>query len=245
MKNLKILSCLVILLFSFQCYVCASEDNLGIKSILSEKSVSNKGNTDMFKNILQRTNSVPEEYGIMVTFNTFGNREKAVYEIFNILNKYNGYNKKILRDNKIYCIEFNGSYAKGYIEGVENENFNIITVNIIRKCSQYRLQDLKSMVDGCLSNRKEKYRYFEYVKAKTQSQDVSTIDNEVKNILKYYGSSNIKTIALEEGYSSTAYTHEYDPIQSDGELIDFNYAVVKYNTGTYIVMGTPEIMVTY
>ena len=239
MKKLKILSCLLVLIFSFQYYVCASGDNLYVKSI------SNVKETDMFKNILEKTNSTPVENGIMATFNTHSDKEKVVNEIFKVLTRYSEYNKKIWRNNKIYCIEFNGYCAEGYVEGVENENYNIITVNIIRKCSQYKLQDLKSMVDKSLSGRKEKCKYFEYVKAKTQKQDVSSVNSEIKNILNYYGASDIKTIALEEGYSSTAYTHKYEPIQSGTGLIDFNYAVVKYDTGTYIIMGTPEIMVTY
>lgn len=239
------LSYLLVLVFFFQYYVCASGNNLGVKSTSLQKSVFNGKETDMFKNILERTNSTPVEYGIMATFNISSGKEKVVDGIFKVLTKCNKCNKKVWRNNKIYCIEFNGSYAEGYVEGVENENCNIITVNIIRKSSQYKLQDLKSMVDRSIGDRKEKCRYFEYVKAKTQKQDVSSVNSEVKNILKSYGTSDIKTIALEEGYSSTAYTHKYEPIQSGTGLIDFNYAVVKYDTGTYIIMGTPEIMVTY
>ncbi|QXE19485.1 MULTISPECIES: hypothetical protein [Clostridium] len=245
MKKLKMLSCLLVLVFSFQYYVCASGDNLGVRSTLFQKSVSNVKETDMFKNILEKTNSTPVECGIMATFNTSSGKEKVVDEIFKVLMRYSECNKKVWRNNKIYCIEFNGYYAEGYVEGVENENYNIITVNITRKSTQYKLQDLKSMVDRSLGDRKEKCKYFEYVKAKTQKQDVSSVNSEVKNILKCYGTSDIKTIALEEGYSSTAYTHKYEPIQSVTGLIDFNYAVVKYDTGTYIIMGTPEIMVTY
>ncbi|WP_063600990.1 YwmB family TATA-box binding protein [Clostridium coskatii] len=245
MKKLKMLSCLLVLVFSFQYYVCASGDNLGVRSTLFQKSVSNVKETDMFKNILEKTNSTPVECGIMATFNTFTDKEKVVDEIFKVLMRYSECNKKVWRNNKIYCIEFNGYYEEGYVEGVENENYNIITVNITRKSSQYKLQDLKSMIDRSLGDRKEKCKYFEYVKAKTQKQDVSSVNSKVKNILKCYGTSDIKTIALEEGYSSTAYTHKYEPIQSVTGLIDFNYAVVKYDTGTYIIMGTPEIMVTY
>ncbi|MHC6181259.1 hypothetical protein ACYUJ6_15660 [Clostridium sp. JNZ X4-2] len=244
MKNIKILFCLLLCVFSFQYYVKAYGSTINDLSFQRE-TISDERKMDLFKYILDDTDSTAEECGVMAIFNTGESGQKVVDNIFNKLLKYKKLNKDILKNNDVYSIEFDDNSISGYIESIKYENYNIITVNIVEKHSDYKLPYLKNMMEECLSNIGEKYKCYQYVKAKTQRGNVATVNKKLENILKNIGTSNIKTIPLNGGYSSTANTHMFDPIQSDGNFIDFNYSVVKYSTGTYIIMGTPEIMTTY
>ncbi|CAB1253965.1 conserved hypothetical protein [Clostridiaceae bacterium BL-3] len=244
MKNIKILFCLLLCIFSFQYYVKAYGSSVGSLSF-PKNIVLNEKKADLFKYILDDTHSSPEECNVMAVFSTDEQGEKVVNRIFQNLLEYEKLDKKVLRNNGLYSIEFGHSYINGYIESVQYENHNIITVNVVEKCDDYELPYLKNMVEECLSNVGEKCQYYQYVKAKVQMGNVTTVNRKLEDTLKNIGTSNIKTVPLNQGYSSTAYTHMFDPIQSNGDLIDFNYSVVKYSTGIYIIMGTPEIMTTY
>lgn len=244
MKNIKVLFCLLLCIFSFQYYVKAYGSAMNNLSSQKE-TISDERKMDLFKYILDDTHSTAEECGVMAIFNTDESGEKVVNKIFDKLLKYKKLNNNILKNNDVYSIEFDGNCINGYIESIKYENHNIITVNVVEKHSDYKLPYLKSMIEESLSNIGEKCQYYQYVKAKTQKGNVATVNKKLENILKNIGTSNIKTIPLNGGYSSTANTHMFDPMQSDGDFIDFNYSVVKYSTGTYIIMGTPEIMTTY
>ncbi|MFL0195542.1 hypothetical protein ACJDU8_08200 [Clostridium sp. WILCCON 0269] len=245
MKKIGIIFFLLLCLVFFQCYLGVPVNGYYNKQILQEGFSSTGEKVDLFRNILDSTNSKPTECGVMAVFTTEGSGEKAVDEISIKLDKYYKLNKKVSKNNEAYSIYFNNDSIDGYIQSVNYENYNVITVNIIKICSTYELEDIKSNIKMCLSGQAEKCRYFEYVKAKVEKGNVDAINKQVKSILEYWNTCNIKTIPLEDGYTSTAYTGRYESIQSEGNLIDFNYAVMKYDMGTYIIMGTPEIMETY
>ena len=42
-------------------------------------------------------------------------------------------------------------------------------------------------------------------------------NKEILKLLKEHGTTNINTISLENGYSTTAYTRRYDSIESNGK----------------------------
>jgi hypothetical protein len=128
---------------------------------------------------------------------------------------------------------------------MQYENHNVVTVNIIKHDNSNSLEDLRNKLEKYIGNKYSNVRYFQYLKCKMQSGDVYSTNKQILKLLKDHRASNINTIDLENGYSTTAYTKQYDSIQSNGKLIDFNYAVCKYSSGNYIIIGTPEILVTY
>lgn len=204
-----------------------------------------KKDTNLFEEALKRVNGKTVEYGITSNFTTDENGEKISHYILENLHFYNGGSKRIIKNGKVYCVEFESNDVSGYIETTTYENHNLVTVNIIKRDSENGLEDLKNKIYNCLKNKQIDAKYFQYLKAKIPNNDIVNANKEILRLLKDCKASNINTIELENGYSTTAYTKNYNSIQSDGKLIDFNYAVCKYSSGSYVIIGTPELIVTY
>ena len=74
-------------------------------------------------------------------------------------------------------------------------------------------------------------RYFQYIKGKINNKNI-TIDK----IKKIQEMKNINTLDIHNGYVGTANLY-------NGERV--NFSVCTYNTGSYLVIGTPVIFTTY
>lgn len=217
---------------------------IGIIFLFCDFTLANK-NTDLFDDILKKTNSKTTEYGITAVITTDENEEKICNDILKKLNFFQENNKKLLNNGKICCTEFTKGNVNGYIETMKYENHNVITVNMVERNNKNGLNEMKSKLQKCVEDENVTAKYFQYLRAQISDNDINKANNEVLKILKGYGASNINTITLENGYTSTAYTGTYDAMQSNGKLMDFNYAVCRYHSNSYIILGTPEIIITY
>lgn len=207
-------------------------------------SLTNK-KSNLFDDIVKKTNSDIVEYGITAEFTTDENREYICNDILKKLDFEDGYNTIVLKNEEAYCVEFGKNNVNGYIETMHYENHSIVTINIVKKDSNNSLEELKDKLQQCLSDKNATVKYFTYLKSKLPKDNINFINEEIIKLLKEYGSSNINTISLQNGYSTTAYTGKYDSMESNDSKIDFNYAVCKYSSGSYIIIGTPELIITY
>lgn len=201
--------------------------------------------SDLFDDILKKTNSSTIEYGITAEFTTDENREDVCNDILKKLDFYDGWNTSVVKNEQVYCVEFGKNNVNGYIETMHYENHNIVTLNIVKRDDKNSLVELKNKLQQCLGEKKISVKYFMYLKSKMLNDDIELANNEILKLLTEHGTTNINTISLENGYSTTAYTTRYDSIESNGKKIDFNYAVCKYSSGSYIIIGTPELIITY
>ncbi len=217
---------------------------LGIIFLFCDYSLANK-NSDLFDDILKNTNSKTVEYGITAVFTTDENGEKLCEDILKKLGFSHKNGESVLKNEKIYCIEFGKNNVNGYIETMKYENHNVITINMVEKDGKNGLKEMKNKLQKCTEDKSVTVKYFDYLKSKISDDNIDGTNNKVLKTLKSRGASNINASKLENGYSVTAYTGKYDVIQSNGKLIDFNYAVCKYSSGNYIILGTPEIIVSY
>lgn len=215
-----------------------------IIALMSGFSLANK-NSDLFDDIVKRTNSNIVECGITAEFTTDENREDICNYILKKLDFYDGWNTNVLKSQEAYCVEFGKNNVNGYIEIMYYENHSIVTINIVKKDSKNSLEELKSKLQQSLSDKNVNVKYFMYLKSKMPNDNIKFANEEILKLLKQYGVININTISLQNGYSTTAYTRKYDSIESNGEKVDFNYAVCKYSSGSYIIIGTPELIITY
>lgn len=204
-----------------------------------------KKDSELFDDILKKTNSNTVEYGITAEFTTDEDREDICNDILKSLDFYDGWNTNVLKNEQAYCVEFGKNNVNGYIETMHYENHNIVTINIVKRDNKNSLEELKNKLQQCLGDKKITVKYFMYLKSKMQNDNIEFTNKEILKLLKEHGTTNINTISLENGYSTTAYTARYDSIESGGEKIDFNYAVCKYSSGSYIIIGTPELIITY
>ncbi|MCM8709740.1 YwmB family TATA-box binding protein [Clostridium sp. SYSU_GA19001] len=203
-----------------------------------------KKNVDLFDEIIKITEATPIEYGVRTCIETKKDSETYSLEILRKLNIELS-STNIIKDNNIYCVEFNNSELNGYVESISYKNYNVVTINIVKKDSKNGLSQLKALFEKALEEEDKEIKYFQYLKAAIPSNNISRTNEEIAELLKRENALNIDTIELENGYSTVAYTKRYPIMKNNGKYMDFNYAVCSYSSGNYIIIGTPIIITTY
>jgi hypothetical protein len=215
--NIKV-SIVIFILLSF----------LNIGAISNEASNAKNSFSILEKNV---TNiSEFQENGAKLQYKTSDSIEKEIFRIKEYLN-YN----------------INGSYReinKNQFE-IINENFNTnikmwsedkytyVEITLINKDAKYTTEDLKNILQKLENKKSENKQYFFYYEGKEREPDNNYYINKLAN------ENNIQKINLlniNNGYTGTGYL-------SNGDKI--NFALTKYNTGSYIIIGTPIIFATY
>ncbi|MGH4051856.1 MAG: YwmB family TATA-box binding protein [Clostridium sp.] len=211
---------------------------------------------NLFDEILIVSKSKTVEYGLKTSFNTEVNPKEIVNYLIESLD-LNNKDIKLVRseDGYSYCIEFSGVNIEGYIEGLKSNNEalkngkkNNITINISKKMNENGLEALKNKVINSIGSHGKDIKCFQYLKAKiddSSSLAVNYINGAIIKILKSRGAKNIDTVSINNGLSTIAYTQKYNEELINNKLIDFNYAICNYSSGRYIIIGTPEIIITY
>ena len=109
----------------------------------------------------------------------------------------------------------------------EEDNITFVESFIINKNKCMSTEDLKRELDNILSSKVRNKRYFKYYKGEISNTDNFYIDNiELKKEL----------LKIENGYVGKE-------TLKNGEKL--SYGIMKYNTGVYLVIGTPVIFTTY
>ena len=86
---------------------------------------------------------------------------------------------------------------------------------------------------------------FKFIKAEVPCTDIHEVNNKVIQLLKKHNSVNINTIDINNGCSTVAYTGTSEYMLDQGKKMDLNYAICKYSSGNYVVIGTPIIVTPY
>lgn len=206
-----------------------------------------KCNENLFQNIISETNSSVTEYGIKASYTTKINGEKVCLQILNKLGFKNCKDISIVKEKYRYCIEFSEGYKSGYVESIESQGCNLITINMVELKSTNDLKKLRDNINIVINekNSKNQVKYYQYLKAKTPHSCVSNINKKIVNILKTERAENINTVRISNGYCTVANTRCFSPIKNNGKNVDFNYAVCNYTSGNYIILATPEIITSY
>jgi len=113
------------------------------------------------------------------------------------------------------------------------DNYTYVEITLINKNSKYTTVDLKNILHKLENQKLENMQYFFYYEGKEKDQyynysiDKLAIENNIEktNLLK-----------INNGYTGTGYLCNGDKI---------NFAIIRYNTGSYIIIGTPIIFATY
>jgi hypothetical protein len=209
----------------------------------SDKLLAEK-NQDIFSEILNETSANVQECSITTSFES----ETGDAELCKIVLKNLGFsdgNLKLTQNKNIYCIDFSQNNYYGYIESMHYENEYVIAININDKCSKNELSVLKTNVDKALKGISIENKYFLYIKSKIPNQSINIVDSKIKTILRKDQAIDVNSVNLNNGITTTAYTGLFSSIKSGDALMDFNYAVCRYSSGNYLIMGSPEIIVTY
>ncbi|MGV8980050.1 YwmB family TATA-box binding protein [Clostridium sp.] len=212
-----------------------------------------KDKLNLFDEILIQTKSKTVEYGLKTTFKTLENPKEVCNNLIDELELNNsGIKLNIASNVNSYCIDFLGENIKGYIEALKYNNEEIVTINISEIGNENGLKSLKNKVSNSIGYRGKDIKYFQYLKAKFENdsnnlgvENINVVNEKIINVLKSHGTENIETVKINNGLSTVAYTKRYDEKVNNNKLIDFNYAVCNYSSGSYIIIGTPEIIISY
>lgn len=236
-----------VIISTILCIVCVL--SLSFKSLAyrvnTEDKINSNNKIDLFKNIIKKTNGKVIEYGVMAEFNSNDSKEKSVNNLFEKVNKNKNLLKKSFCNSESYSIEFHGDSIDGNIQSTKYTDHNIVKIDMVKQDNKYSLNEFKNNIKSILKYNNTNIKYFEYIKVKVEDNNITNSYTKIIQCLEDIGDNNVKTNTLENGCTSTTYTGKYNKIYSAGEPIDFNFAIVHYSTGTYIIMGTPEIIETY
>ncbi|MDO4535313.1 MAG: hypothetical protein Q4B63_05835 [Clostridium perfringens] len=175
------------------------------------------------------------ESGLKVSFST----NKDLEEILKSINKLDLlyldntlYEDNVLED-KFYFEKINEDNSIKVLIGKE-KNYNI-EIEIIDKKNMININLLKKELNK-LSKDAYNFNYFTFVKGKLANQSNYELENSLFNILDCYNIQNKSSILLENGLTG---------IFTVQERLKFNYSIMNYNNGTYLIMGSPIIFITY
>lgn len=199
---------------------------------------------DMFSEIINKTGTQVMEYGVQVSFSTQDSGEEVCKSILNKLGYDENTKINMEKDDRNYYIEFSNSIVEGYINSINSDNDNIISINIKEYSHENKLTELKAKIDESIECNEEPV-FFEYIKCKAINSNIKELNKQIIDILKFFDTKEIKTVKINNGLSTTAYTNQYNELNVGGQFIDFNYALCSYDTGNYMILATPVISITY
>jgi len=215
--NIKI-SILIFVLLSF----------LNIGAISNERSNTKNSFSVLETNI---TNiSEFQENGAKLQYKTKNNIEKESARIKeNLNNNINGSYREI---NKSQFEIFNNNFYTN-IKMWYEDKYTYVEITLINKSAKYTTVDIKNILRKLENQESENTKYFFYYEGKEKE-----LDNNY-SIDKLINENNIQKtnlLKINNGYTGTGYL-------SNGEKI--NFALIRYNTGSHIIIGTPIIFATY
>lgn len=204
-----------------------------------------KNSEEIVSLILQQTSGNVVEHGLRYEFKFEGRGEKIVSEIFSDLPLLrNKIDVEVIKDKFQYCIEFKEYNSRGYVQYMKGKEEKII-VNFIQERNIEDNGGRKTEIENIIRTKGSEVLCFEYVKATALLSDKVQTKNIIETVLKKGGASNINSININDGYSITAYTGQGKPMKVGTELIDINCAIQSYDSGTYVIVGTPVISTCY
>ena len=215
--NIKI-SIVILILLSF----------LNIGAISND--VSNTKNSFSFLETNIRNVSEFQENGAKLQYKTRDNIEKESDRIKECLtNNIDGSYKEI---NKNQFEIFNGNFYINIKMWCEDK-YTYVEITLINKDDKYTTVDLKRILKKAENQKSKNTQYFFYYEGKEKEQ------NNDYSIDKLANENNIqktKLLRITNGNTGTGYL-------SNGDKI--NFAIISYNTGSNIIIGSPIIFATY
>lgn len=171
-----------------------------------------------------------QENGAKLQYKTRDNIEKESNRIKEYLtNNINGSYREI---SKNQFEIFNNNFCTN-IKLWHEDKYTYVEITLINKNAKYTTADLKSILQKSENQKSENRQYFFYYEGKEKEPDnnysIDKLANE-NNIQK------TKLLKINNGYTGTGYL-------SNGDKI--NFALIRYNTGSHIIIGTPIIFTIY
>lgn len=214
--------------------------------VINSSFIYVQGQVDMFEKLLSNSNIEVSEYSVTATFNSHSQGMDACKEIIRKASTTLGEMEYTVNDKDEFSnIIFSNEIYKGSITSTPYKDKNIVVITVIKKEKENRTKELKSKLSEILSHVNSRITYSQCIKGKILNNNLDEVNNFVMNELEQSKAKNINKAKLYNGYSIICNTNLYDSKKVGTMDVDFHCAVVKYSSGCYLVMGTPEITLDY
>ena len=169
------------------------------------------------------------ENGVKVEYYSVNSLKDEQERIIKLLkDKYNADNK--FNDNNIkFCNEKINLDITMY----DIDNKTKVQIVIINSDSKISTNNLLNMCKEIMDQKYQDMRYFAFIKERT---DVDTKNSIPRSVIKNSKLDTIRSLEINNGNVSNI-------IMDDNNSI--NIAQVNYNSGSYVIIGTPTIFITY
>lgn len=186
---------------------------------------SNKGEFNLLEEKLKENNEFIEN-GIRVHYELSKdiNEYKNIKNIF-LLEFGNNLNEK--GDS----ISYEDENMKIFASFFNNEDTSFIQIDFINTKKEFTTNEIKNKIEKMINSKAEKIKYFSYIKLKVDGKNKS-YNNEIIN----YNFKDEEMISIKNGKVGRAFL-------KDNTRVNIGY--VRYDTGEYIIIGTPVIFITY
>lgn len=168
------------------------------------------------------------ENGSRVQYKTKSTINNEFDRINQIINKNNIYNYEYMEQNRT---KFLNEDRQIETELWSDDRYTYVVITLVNSSENYKTEDLLSILKELISRNSEEIQYYRYYKGKISVGYENEYTRDISNSI-----SESEILNLSNGYTGSGYC-------TDGEKI--NFAISNYNTGAYIIIGTPIIFATY
>lgn len=183
-----------------------------------------------FKNLEVEVNSISSFYenGVKLQYKS-EKSEEAIFKSLKEIVKSNYDDKNIeLLDGEIVVIEDNIKLNINIWKDHDETNVEVVVIN---RDESVDTDQLKKILNKFEENECKEVQYFKYLKG-----NINNIKEGLNLLQNTSEAKNVNTLQVHNGYISTASL-------KSGERV--NIALSSYNSGTYLIIGTPIIFATY
>lgn len=165
------------------------------------------------------------------------NGVRVHYELLNDINEYENIKNAFLLEFEENVIEeknrisYEDNDTKVIASFFNNEDELFVQIDYISKNKDYITNDIQGKLEQIINNKSKKVKYFSYIKLRIIEENKIYNDAIINENLK-----DKEMINIENGKVGKA-------LLEDGTRVNIGY--VRYNTGDYIIIGTPVIFITY
>lgn len=128
-------------------------------------------------------------------------------------------------------IEFLNDYMQIETDLWNDDEYTYVAITIINNNTDYKTDKLINILKGLENESFIEVEYYKYYKGRLACDKEEQYVKDIVNSIY-----NVDVIRINNGYTGNGYCNY-------GEKI--NFAISNYNTGTYIIIGTPIIFTTY
>jgi hypothetical protein len=144
-----------------------------------------------------------------------------------------------LKNKDYYSIDFKEGGISGYLECIKDNNINNFSLCLEEESGKNNLDELAKMITKLTGKKNEDLKIDKYIKCKLENNNILKVNNELIEKIKVEGLKDIQTIKYNNGYSNVAF------VQRGNNKETVNFVVCNYNSGSYLIVGTPEIFTEF